>query len=102
MIRRPPNSPLFPYTPLSRSYAPAPDSKTIPAANVPAPPSPKNSSTPGQWLDRQPVRKHLIHLEPVWKTPPPAKALRATNTDSRSEEHTSELQSHLNIVCRLL
>src|SRR5260370_26434344 len=26
----------------------------------------------------------------------------ATTPDSRSEEHTSELQSHLNLVCRLL
>src|SRR5260370_8951455 len=29
-------------------------------------------------------------------------ALARTATASRSEEHTSELQSHLNIVCRLL
>src|SRR5260370_29028915 len=29
-------------------------------------------------------------------------ALRATSDRTRSEEHTSELQSHLNLVCRLL
>src|SRR5260370_5885036 len=29
-------------------------------------------------------------------------ALSATSTFTRSEEHTSELQSHLNLVCRLL
>src|SRR5260370_25506512 len=31
-----------------------------------------------------------------------ASSLRRWSTSSRSEEHTSELQSHLNLVCRLL
>src|SRR5260370_3821216 len=31
-----------------------------------------------------------------------AKELRSDGTEKRSEEHTSELQSHLNLVCRLL
>src|SRR5260370_3974719 len=33
---------------------------------------------------------------------PIVKAARKQPLDSRSEEHTSELQSHLNLVCRLL
>src|SRR5260370_9765827 len=32
----------------------------------------------------------------------PAIEIAATSADARSEEHTSELQSHLNLVCRLL
>src|SRR5690242_21044114 len=33
---------------------------------------------------------------------PAAEPLRPAHRDSRSEEHTSELQSHVNLVCRLL
>src|SRR5260370_18599496 len=38
----------------------------------------------------------LIHRLPAWGTTLSARGA------SRSEEHTSELQSHLNLVCRLL
>src|SRR5882762_8243935 len=34
--------------------------------------------------------------------PPPRQTVRARTIPHRSEEHTSELQSHLNLVCRLL
>src|SRR5260370_29797393 len=34
--------------------------------------------------------------------PPPRSRRRARSATGRSEEHTSELQSHLNLVCRLL
>src|SRR5574337_1591191 len=36
------------------------------------------------------------------KSSPPAPTCRSTGTTWRSEEHTSELQSPLNLVCRLL
>src|SRR2546426_8205119 len=79
MIRRPPRSTLFPYTTLFRSQAkpsPAPQAKPSPA------PEAKPSPVPG-----------------VKPTPAPdAKPSRA----ERSEEHTSELQSPCNLVCRLL
>src|SRR5207237_9988569 len=39
---------------------------------------------------------------PAISTPPPGRARPAPRRDHRSEEHTSELQSHLNLVCRLL
>src|SRR5260370_18910610 len=78
MIRRPPRSPLFPYTTLFRSYtAPSGRSRRPPPA-VPKSPAPR--SPPGQ-------------------SPPLAHLPQAC---ARSEEHTSELQSHLNLVCRLL
>src|SRR5260370_14342654 len=75
MIRRPPRSTLFPYTTLFRSTNLSPDMVFAAPANL---------------------------------------TIRATASDSdgsvtnvqfragRSEEHTSELQSHLNLVCRLL
>src|SRR5260370_23063775 len=73
MIRRPPRSTLFPYTTLFRS-----------------------SCLPCQTFVRD--------LPMCVETRPCPTCLRC-NTHwqiSRSEEHTSELQSHLNLVCRLL
>src|SRR4051812_49879518 len=72
MIRRPPRSTLFPYTTLFRSF---PNAMIV--------------------TDRF----HVIRLIgqqflAVWRTLDPA--------ETRSEEHTSELQSHVNLVCRLL
>src|SRR6516225_6360167 len=67
MIRRPPRSTLFPYTPLFRSGAAR-------SRWTSAPGSPRCPAFSGR------------------TTPPPA----------RSEEHTSELQSHVNLVCRRL
>src|SRR5260370_2352230 len=75
MIRRPPRSTLFPYTTLFRS---AP----LPALRIPARPRDRAGSG-----GRGPGRgsRHSARVAP-W----------------RSEEHTSELQSHLNLVSRLL
>src|SRR5690242_21633877 len=53
-----------------------------------------SSSTAAPWGWRTPRRR----------TPPPGTPARSRTapTPSRSEEHTSELQSHVNLVCRLL
>src|SRR2546430_10357698 len=75
MIRRPPRSTLFPYTTLFRS---------LPAEAVQSAPSILRGSP------RQPARPRRIFPA---ATPPP---------QGRSEEHTSELQSQSNLVCRLL
>src|SRR5256885_11808230 len=77
MIRRPPRSTLFPYTTLFRSLRFQPVRSPVPVSLQLA-----GSFLP---LD-QPVRS------PV---PPGA-------WSTRSEEHTSELQSPCNLVCRLL
>src|SRR5260370_15285149 len=45
---------------------------------------------------RTPLRPH-IHADLNWQ-----QAWAAGFVSTRSEEHTSELQSHLNLVCRLL
>src|SRR5438034_8433810 len=73
MIRRPPRSTLFPYTTLFRSGWAA--RARGPAAGPPA--SAPRPPGPGRCRG--------------WKAPP-----------ARSEEHTSELQSHSDLVCRLL
>src|SRR5260370_25007276 len=79
MIRRPPRSTLFPYTTLFRSR------KTT-------------------WLAEAPSRQGA----PLFRNPRPDARHRSPDAGGqgahlvRSEEHTSELQSHLNLVCRLL
>src|SRR2546430_3962783 len=75
MIRRPPRSTLFPYTTLFRS-------RRWPSGQSMDPPSSPTSNR-------------------IWKSPGPesASCLAACR---RSEEHTSELQSQSNLVCRLL
>src|SRR2546429_4249306 len=88
MIRRPPRSTLFPYTTLFRSTAgPAFDSQ------------PRYS----------PDGKTIVFLsdrsgsENVWLCDADGSHARAlTKGEKRSEEHTSELQSRLHLVCRLL
>src|SRR5256886_7819874 len=90
MIRRPPRSTLFPYTPLFRSSycncqprLDADDDTFQPL------------STSGAVLSGLPWRTRYL------RTPVrcPCAASRAA---TRSEEHTSELQSQSNLVCRLL
>src|SRR6266446_9277486 len=73
MIRRPPRSTLFPYTTLFRSL-PCPAPVRVPAF----------AWSPPRRLSRLPNLRSVRH--PV----------------QRSEEHTSELQSPCNLVCRLL
>src|SRR5260370_5637217 len=60
---------------------------------------------------RRPPRSTLFPYTTLFRSAPPgarlpapapAGALRAGGQPRRSEEHTSELQSHLNLVCRLL
>src|SRR5688572_31331173 len=95
MIRRPPRSTLFPYTTLFRS--------------------PSNASSP----ESEPVSRELRPVlapsaprcaVPAAAAPSPRTAYAARRPrprdgragGDRSEEHTSELQSQSNLVCRLL
>src|SRR3712207_8114416 len=80
MIRRPPRSTLFPYTTLFRSRQCMPATCPCPALGVVRRP-------PGE--GRRPPRT-LVPTQ------------RQSNGHSRSEEHTSELQSRQYLVCRLL
>src|SRR5688572_31118779 len=83
MIRRPPRSTLFPYTTLFRSRGVY------------------GNFFRGTHIPPQPRRSR--------RTPPPdarlfadSAARAAAGSAPRSEEHTSELQSQSNLVCRLL
>src|SRR2546427_2146588 len=77
MIRRPPRSTLFPYTTLFRSPVPSGDVARTPA----------EARAIAQRLGGRVVVKAQVH---------------AGGRGKRSEEHTSELQSQSNLVCRLL
>src|SRR2546429_2776283 len=83
MIRRPPRSTLFPYTTLFRSTPPG---TTSPASHSPARPPPPPPAT----------------LRPSATPHPPPRTTSLPRPARRSEEHTSELQSRLHLVCRLL
>src|SRR5260370_26098002 len=81
MIRRPPRSTLFPYTTLFRSIGgPA----RIPVVL-------RVESESGVGRVRQVMQPDIVGA-----------GLHDLAHSTRSEEHTSELQSHLNLVCRLL
>src|SRR5260370_26903246 len=82
MIRRPPRSTLFPYTTLFRSDPPVRGRAHLPD---PRPPRSRQQGDGGGGADRGEDALEADRERPA-----------------RSEEHTSELQSHLNLVCRLL
>src|SRR2546430_12451433 len=81
MIRRPPRSTLFPYTTLFRSHSRANDAQL--GTRI---------------VDRSPGRQATEDRDPRARSGLECRAVYA----QRSEEHTSELQSQSNLVCRLL
>src|SRR2546430_3774763 len=88
MIRRPPRSTLFPYTTLFRSPDPSGDPALPPTVA-----STSARSRPSPWRSES---RDAPVCSSVPQVPNQAEATR------RSEEHTSELQSQSNLVCRLL
>src|SRR5260370_24761434 len=89
MIRRPPRSTLFPYTTLFRSAA------GVVVAEC--------------WPEHATLEQLAVNLENgalVFRVGARVVSVVPEHQpkigDNRSEEHTSELQSHLNLVCRLL
>src|SRR3712207_8252842 len=85
MIRRPPRSTLFPYTTLFRS---APMALT-------ATPEGTSVGIQGQPKVEKTILEQAIQVSDT-------SALIAEAPKTRSEEHTSELQSRQYLVCRLL
>src|SRR5260370_23276935 len=89
MIRRPPRSTLFPYTTLFRSFGDW-------GVHI---------LGPANWGLRL-GPESLISVERIKAEGISPFTYPVKNADeglgARSEEHTSELQSHLNLVCRLL
>src|SRR5687768_18015998 len=91
MMRRPPETTPFPYTTLFRSLvANDQESPRMDVARMQPWPRPARNSSPTR----------------ISGSVPPAALARTTHWPTcratRSEEHTSELQSRLHIVCRLL
>src|SRR5438477_8960796 len=74
MVRRPPRSTLFPYTTLFRSVDDEPE---------------QAEGQDGEWESQDLQNQAQGCIQKILTFP-------------RSEEHTSELQSHVNLVCRLL
>src|SRR2546430_13654136 len=85
MIRRPPRSTLFPYTTLFRS-------PTLRGVDVGS----ASATTPSG----DTLRIVALPGSPTYRVPFPSAVNPAGAL--RSEEHTSELQSQSNLVCRLL
>src|SRR2546422_5281542 len=86
MIRRPPRSTLFPYTTLFRS----------PVGSVRGSGLCVHSGAERDRGARRSRCRHLVHVAVRQDS------RRAAASLGRSEEHTSELQSRLHLVCRLL
>src|SRR5438477_9782485 len=91
MLRRPPRSPLFPYTTLFRSDLPA---------------GGRRLSQRADGYDATIVSGTVTYRSGHATGALPGRLVRGARDVpdplSRSEEHTSELQSHVNLVCRLL
>src|SRR5256885_11115296 len=89
MIRRPPRSTLFPYTTLFRSVTEQSISRRIPIASR-------------HIIEGRATSKRFQPLNEIVIGGTKGAALTAGEHALRSEEHTSELQSPCNLVCRLL
>src|SRR5256885_10507784 len=92
MIRRPPRSTLFPYTTLFRSPSTSLTDDDATGERSAAARSRENGPQIG--------RQRLRALRGPWRHFQDTTLHLATRV--RSEEHTSELQSPCNLVCRLL
>src|SRR5260370_23818321 len=92
MIRRPPRSTLFPYTTLFRSFPPGIHDLSY----VESPPQMHENPLQGRF--------RLVGVCVFYRKTLTVCLFLAASVGlaARSEEHTSELQSHLNLVCRLL
>src|SRR2546430_7238591 len=86
MIRRPPRSTLFPYTTLFRSRM-----WEVFAGHADGKDEPRRLALKSCWLSQNHRGQAVFHFAGV-----------NSKNEKRSEEHTSELQSQSNLVCRLL
>src|SRR5256885_6496245 len=102
MIRRPPRSTLFPYTTLFRSQHPAALEQRRKIDDVAQDGSGVVIAVDVDQSEFQPGIAKL--LSGVGRCPAQKQAmvLKRRGCTARSEEHTSELQSPCNLVCRLL
>src|SRR2546422_5726657 len=95
MIRRPPRSTLFPYTTLFRSLLPSARLRHRPPSRHDGQADPRDGARADLLL-----RVRAVHV--LVQLRAHREGLAVLEADERSEEHTSELQSRLHLVCRLL
>src|SRR5260370_29281564 len=93
MLRRPPRSTLFPYTTLFRSCFAR---QTLEVAES------LSEEDRSEVRDGIAPTRSLDELRPLETLKDRRAICWVRDVQQRSEEHTSELQSHLNLVCRLL
>src|SRR5690606_41494829 len=96
LIRRPPSSTLFPYTTLFRSfisYKGADASLSADSSQFSNLQESGYHRTATEMRNRNSVLQQVYGLDMTYRT---------SDFQVRSEEHTSELQSRENLVCRLL
>src|SRR3712207_8573121 len=91
MIRRPPSSPLFPYTPLFRSHG-------LPPLRL----APRLRRVRRGWPAHREGAPQAVLRRPLRRGREGARGHLQLAAADRSEEHTSELQSRQYLVCRLL
>src|SRR2546430_8406808 len=99
MIRRPPRSPLFPYTTLFRSGQ---AQHLVAQRRVRVPREPLLELRAEQIDARDVPDQQRATAEEVLRIVGAAQVAYDERDMLRSEEHTSELQSQSNLVCRLL
>src|SRR3712207_8061254 len=97
MIRRPPRSTLFPYTTLFRSQA----YTRLRVDRFPAITFPVVFVQIG-WPGASPEDVEQAILVPAENAVAGISGVERIESTARSEEHTSEIQSRQNLVCRLL
>src|SRR3712207_7725539 len=101
MIRRPPDSPPFPYPTLFRSDQVGADVGRL-GVDAAAEPREDGDQRPAEGEPDQVLgRLLLVLVEPLREDPVVGSHAEEAEAD-RSEEHTSELQSRQYLVCRLL
>src|SRR2546427_969482 len=101
MIRRPPRSTLFPYTTLFRSHLIRRRERSLPAESASGGFAHRLAAKYRAKLATQTLMVNDLYLSVVYR-PIAGAAPNALAKLFRSEEHTSELQSQSNLVCRLL
>src|SRR2546430_3066624 len=91
MIRRPPRSTLFPYTTLFRSHC----RRQLLLSKI----NPfERAEFPFAWIQQNGRARRSAGQNQINR----AIVVEICRNHARSEEHTSELQSQSNLVCRLL
>src|SRR5256885_8938571 len=99
MIRRPPRSTLFPYTTLFRSVQVATAMRAdVTGHALPAPTQVVGSRDVREVVEAERVTQMQRRVREAWCVDDHGRLA----VSFRSEEHTSELQSPCNLVCRLL